>query len=120
MSPTRKGGNYFASKHFQSKKRNKLGRVKDLLRKKKEDRKFKGEGNRLSEEPSTSGWQDPVRQRFPALDQNDRQTFAGLLAIEAAPDQRQVTSCIVPALKLSEKYSKLYLILLVPHIFLKV
>ena len=90
MSPTRKGGNYFASKHFQSKKRNKLGRVKDFLRNKKKDSKFKGEGNRLSEEPSTSGWQDPVRQRFPALDQNDRQTFAGLLAIEAAPDQRQL------------------------------
>ncbi|ADK63427.1 truncated structural protein [Fenneropenaeus chinensis hepandensovirus] len=90
MSPTRKGGNYFASKHFQSKKKNKLGKVKDLLASKKKERKFKGKGNTLSEEPSTSGWKDPVRQRFPALEQEERNTFAGLLAIEAAPDQRQL------------------------------
>nr|AEQ64893.1 structural protein [Fenneropenaeus chinensis hepandensovirus] len=90
MSPTRKGGNYFASKHFQSKRKNKLGKVKDLLASKKKERKFKGKGNTLSEEPSTSGWKDPVRQRFPALEQEERNTFAGLLAIEAAPDQRQL------------------------------
>ncbi|QNR60399.1 capsid protein [Penaeus monodon densovirus] len=90
MSPTRKGGNYFASKHFQNKRKNKLGKVKDLLASKKKERKFKGKGNTLSEEPSTSGWQDPVRRRFPALEQEERNTFAGLLAIEAAPDQRQL------------------------------
>ena len=64
--------------------------MKDLLASKKKDGKFKGKGNTLSEEPSTSGWRDPVRQRFPALGKEERNTFAGLLAIEAAPDQRQL------------------------------
>lgn len=90
MSPTRKGGNYFASKHFQSKRKNKLARVKDLLANRKKERRFKGKGNTLSEKPSTSEWNDPVRQRFPELEQEERNTFAGLLAIEAAPDQRQL------------------------------
>ncbi|ACJ23371.1 structural protein [Penaeus monodon hepandensovirus 4] len=90
MSPTRRGGNYFASKHFQSKRKNKLAKVKDLLASKKRERRFKGKGNTLSEKPSTSEWNDPVRQRFPALEQEERNTFAGLLAIEAAPDQRQL------------------------------
>nr|ACB97670.1 structural protein [Penaeus monodon hepandensovirus 3]ALK24443.1 structural protein [Penaeus monodon hepandensovirus 3] len=90
MSPTRKGGNYFASKHFQNKRKNKLGKVKDLLASKKKERRFKGKGNTLDEQPSTSGWKDPVRQRFPALEQEERNSFAGLLAIEAAPDQRQL------------------------------
>nr|ACA50694.1 structural protein [Penaeus merguiensis densovirus]ALK24424.1 capsid protein [Penaeus merguiensis densovirus] len=90
MPPTRKGGNYFASKHFQTKRKSKLQRVKEFLESKRKDRRFKGKGNTLSEEPSTSGWRDPVRQRFPALEDGERNTSAGLLAIEAAPDQRQL------------------------------
>lgn len=89
MPPTRTKGNFYASKRFQEIK-NQVKAIKNKVSFKAKDKKSKGKGHTLGEEPSTSGWRDPVRERFPELEEEDRNNFAGILAIEAAPDQRQL------------------------------
>lgn len=90
MPPTKSTGNFYASKRFQELKKKVKAIKKTVSFKAKDKKKAKGKGQTLGEEPSTSAWRDPVRERFPELTQEDRNNFAGILAIEAAPDQRQL------------------------------